>query len=72
MDRIVDRTLLLQQEDGLFSPQGGGCEDYDAIDTLVNMYKRVNYGRGDIKFSGNSPPVKMGMRAISCIFRPLV
>lgn len=50
-DKIVDNTLRIQQPDGLFSPTGGGdgCEDLDAVDTLVNMYKRINYRREDIK-----------------------
>ncbi|NQE54075.1 hypothetical protein C5S29_10830 [ANME-1 cluster archaeon GoMg3.2] len=51
MEKIVDTTLLLQQPDGLFSPVGGGdgCEDLDAVDTLVNMHKCVDYRREDIK-----------------------
>jgi hypothetical protein len=50
MEKIVDKTLLIQQPDGLFSPigGGGGCEDLDATDTLVNMYKRLDYRRDDI------------------------
>jgi hypothetical protein len=50
-EKIVDNTLLIQQPDGLFSPAGGGdgCEDLDAVDTLVNMYKHINYRREDIK-----------------------
>jgi len=50
LDKIVDSTLSLQQEDGLFSPRGGGgaCEDIDAIDTLVNVYQRITYRRADI------------------------
>jgi len=50
LDRIIDSTLSLQQEDGLFSPRGGGgaCEDIDAIDTLVNVYQRTSYRRSDI------------------------
>lgn len=51
MERIVDNALLMQQPDGLFSPIGGGgaCEDLDAVDTLVNMYQRVDYRRDDIR-----------------------
>lgn len=51
MEKIVDNTLLIQQPDGLFSPigGGGGCEDLDAVDTLVNMYKRFDYRRNDIR-----------------------
>lgn len=51
MERIIDNTLLIQQPDGLFSAMGGGggCEDLDAVDTLVNMYQRVDYRRDDIR-----------------------
>ena len=51
MEKIIDYTLLFQERDGHFFPGsgGGGCEDYDAIDTLVNMYKRTDYRRNDIK-----------------------
>ncbi len=50
LDKIINSTLSLQQEDGLFSPRGGGgaCEDIDAIDTLVNAYQRTTYRRTDI------------------------
>lgn len=50
-EKIVDNTLHLQQPDGLFSPVGGGdgCEDLDAVDTLVNMYKRTEYRKDDIE-----------------------
>jgi hypothetical protein len=49
MERIVDRTLFLQQHDGLWSPLsgGGGCEDMDAVHTLVALYKRKDYRRVD-------------------------
>ena len=51
MERIVDNALLIQQPDGLFSVVGGGgaCEDLDAVDTLVNMYQRIDYRRNDIQ-----------------------
>lgn len=44
-ERLVDTTLRLQHADGGFSPGGGGgaCEDVDAVDILVNLYKRQNY-----------------------------
>jgi hypothetical protein len=50
MERIVDNALLVQQHDGLFSVVGGGgaCEDLDVVDTLVNMYQRIDYRRDDI------------------------
>ena len=51
VDKIVDKTVTIQQSDGIFSPKGGGggCEDLDAVDILVNMYGRMNYRRNDIK-----------------------
>ena len=51
MDKIIDNTLLLQKEDGLFSAQGGGdgCMDLDAIDTLVNMHMLIDHKRPLIK-----------------------
>ena len=49
--RLVDVALSLQHEDGGFHPRGGGgaCEDTDAIDILVNMYKKVDYKRPQIR-----------------------
>lgn len=40
-ERIIDTTLALQHVDGGFGPKGnsGACEDVDAVDILVNMYK---------------------------------
>ena len=52
MDVIVDRTLALQQPDGLFLPAvrgGGPCEDLDAIDILANMHRLADYRRADIE-----------------------
>jgi len=50
VDTIIDSTLSLQENDGLFSPFGGGgsCEDLDAIDILVNMKKMSSYRTTDI------------------------
>ncbi len=50
-ERLVDTVLRLQHPDGGFSPAGGGgaCEDVDAIDILVNVYKRFDYRRPDIR-----------------------
>ena len=47
MEKIVDATLPLQHEDGLFNPEGdgGSCQDIDAINILVNMYQRTDYYR---------------------------
>lgn len=50
-ERVVDRTLQLQQVDGLFVPprSGGSCDDFDAVDILVNMYHKIDYRRQDIR-----------------------
>jgi glycosyltransferase involved in cell wall biosynthesis len=50
-DRLIDTVLSLQHQDGGFHPNGGGgaCEDVDAVDILVNMYKRANYRHEDIR-----------------------
>ncbi|HVL40246.1 MAG TPA: hypothetical protein VM328_12725 [Fimbriimonadaceae bacterium] len=50
-ERLVDVTLSLQHPDGGFAPWGGGgaCEDADAVDILVNLYKLQDYRRGDIR-----------------------
>lgn len=49
--KLVDTVLSLQHCDGGFSPTGGGgaCEDVDAVDILVNSYKRLDYRRADIR-----------------------
>lgn len=49
--KLVDTTLALQHPDGGFRLKGGGgaCEDVDAIDILVNMYKQHNYKHGAIR-----------------------
>jgi hypothetical protein len=50
-ERLVDTVLRLQHPDGGFSHSGGGgaCEDVDAIDILVNLYKRLDYRRPAIR-----------------------
>lgn len=52
-ERLVDTVLNLQHADGGFHPAGGGgaCEDVDAVDILVNNYKRMNYKRPQIRLS---------------------
>jgi hypothetical protein len=49
--RLVDSVLSIQHVDGGFRPQGraGACEDVDAVDILVNMYKRYDYRRRSIR-----------------------
>lgn len=50
-ERLIDVALSLQHLDGGFNSAGGGgaCEDTDAIDILVNMYKYVDYKRPQIR-----------------------
>ena len=50
-EHLVDVVLALQHADGGFHPGGGGgaCEDIDAIDILVNLYKRYDYRRPKIR-----------------------
>ena len=50
-EAIMDKTLSFQNIDGMFAPQmgGGGCEDIDAVDTLVNLYLRTGYREQDVK-----------------------
>jgi hypothetical protein len=51
--QIIDTTLGLQHIDGGFSSKGnsGACEDIDAVDILVNLYKLTdgNYRGKDIR-----------------------
>lgn len=51
--KIIDTVLRLQHIDGGFSPKGGGgaCEDVDAVDMLVNLYKLTNYKKDQIRCS---------------------
>jgi len=50
-EKLIDTVLSLQHKDGGFSPSGGGgaCEDVDAVDILVNLYKQLDYRRDDIR-----------------------
>jgi glycosyltransferase involved in cell wall biosynthesis len=50
-EALVDTVLSLQHHDGGFSqnPGGGACEDVDAVDILVNMYKQIDYKRPEIR-----------------------
>lgn len=50
-EQLIDTVLALQHRDGGFSPTGGGgaCEDVDAIDILVNLYKQLDYRRPKIR-----------------------
>jgi hypothetical protein len=52
-EHLVDTVLSLQHPDGGFQPRGGGgaCEDVDAVDILVNMYKRTLYRRADARIA---------------------
>jgi len=51
--QLIDTVLSLQHTDGGFHPNGGGgaCEDVDAADILVNMYKQTNYKRPQIRYA---------------------
>ncbi len=50
-EALVDQILSIQHPDGGFSKTAGGgaCEDVDAIDILVNLYKRYDYRRPEIR-----------------------
>lgn len=52
-EQLIDTVLSLQHPDGGFHPKGGGgaCEDVDAVDILVNMYKRTSYRRTEIRIA---------------------
>lgn len=51
MGKIIDRTLMLQRHDGLFSPVfgSGACQDMDAVATLVGCSLRTTHRRSDVK-----------------------
>jgi len=48
---IIDKILSFQNIDGMFAPQmgGGGCEDVDAVDTLVQLFLRTGHRDPDVK-----------------------
>jgi hypothetical protein len=48
---MIDTVLDLQHLDGGFNPDGnaGACEDVDSVDILVNLYKRLDHRRADIR-----------------------
>jgi hypothetical protein len=52
-EKLVDVALSLQHKDGGYNLSGGGgaCEDVDAIDILVNVYKSYDYKRPQIRRS---------------------
>ena len=52
-ERLVDIALSMQNSDGSFDPSGRGsaCQDIDAIDILVNLYKLENYRRPQIRLA---------------------
>jgi len=49
-DKIIDSSLKLQHEDGMFDPEGGGgcCQDMDCIDPMVQMGLATGYRSRDI------------------------
>lgn len=50
-EALVDAVLSIQHPDGGFSHTrgGGACEDVDSVDILVNLYKRYDYKRPEIR-----------------------
>lgn len=51
LTNLIDTALSIQHPDGGFSysANAGACEDIDAVDILVNSYKRVDYRRAEIR-----------------------
>lgn len=51
--RLIDVALSLQNADGSFDPHGRGsaCQDTDAIDILVNIYKLIDYKRPQVRIT---------------------
>jgi len=49
---LIDTVLGLQHRDGGFNTFGnaGACEDVDSVDILVNLYKRFDYRRAEIRY----------------------
>jgi hypothetical protein len=52
-EKLIDTALSIQHVDGGYSRWNGGgtCQDVDAVDILVNLYKRTDYRRRDIRRS---------------------
>lgn len=52
-ENLIDTTLSIQHIDGGYSRWNGGgtCQDVDAIDILVNLYKLTDYKRKEIRQS---------------------
>ncbi|WP_199453832.1 hypothetical protein [Marinobacter sp. bablab_jr008] len=52
-EKLIDTTLSIQHIDGGYSQWNGGgtCQDVDAVDILVNLYKLTSYRRRDIRRS---------------------
>ncbi len=52
-ENLIDVVLALQHDDGGFLPKGGGgaCEDVDAVDILVNLYKKTDYRHAEIRLA---------------------
>lgn len=50
-EKLVDTVLSCQAIDGSFGKyyKGGACEDIDAVDILVNSYKRYKYKKPEIR-----------------------
>lgn len=52
-ERLIDTAMSIQHVDGGYSRWNGGgtCQDVDAVDILVNLYKLTDYRRRDIRRS---------------------
>ncbi|WP_150913227.1 hypothetical protein [Marinobacter halotolerans] len=52
-DNLIDTALSIQHVDGGYSRWNGGgtCQDVDAVDILVNLYKLTGHRRRDIRRS---------------------
>ncbi len=51
--RTIDTVLRLQHPDGTFTRRGGGgaCEDVDAVDMIVNCYRRTGHRPRAVRFA---------------------
>ncbi len=48
-EQIIDNTLSLHSKNGLIlTPEGGACEDYDAVEIYLRLLKQTEYRKRDI------------------------
>ncbi len=52
-ERMIDSSLLLQSDDGMFAEERGGgcCQDMDVIDTLVSLGLAKGYKENNIRLA---------------------